>query len=260
MKNIIKNHLKQLFEETFNIPVNKILFFKDKHNPELFVGNIYYGDNKKLNYKFITTPESEDAFTTMLIVPPDDELYYSVYFSNLIEKNNLYRKVRSCYNLNHKYEQYRLDEYDSAIVVRQIVKNNQVTVTHDFRLHIFSVNGLDKNSVCESQLKTNLVLEWTDDSFITVKDSYLVQNVHYPNMRRILSFQGHGRKEMEHNEDTYNFILDIIHQNFIHFIADYQNGTLPIEAMTIEEVYKTNHTELNYRFISENLVRDMILI
>ena len=63
---------------------------------------------------------------------------------------------------------------------------------------------------------------------------------------------------MVYNE--FNCRANDILYYYIHFIADDQNGTLPIEDMTIEEVYKTNHTELNYRFISENLVRDMSLI
>jgi len=260
VKNIIKRHLKQLFEETFNLAVNKIIFLKDKHNPELFVGNVYYGDNKKLKHKFMTTPENENEFTTTLIIPPDAALYHTDYFTSLIEKHELYGKIRSCYNLNHKYKQYRLDECESPIVIKQTVKNNTASVAHEFKLHIFSVNGLNKNSASDHRLKINLFLEWNDDSLITVRDSYLVQNVHYPHMRRILAFQGHGRKELERNEATYDFILDIIHQNFIHFIADDQNGTLPIEDMTIEEVYKTNHKELNYKFISDNLVRDMVLI
>lgn len=260
MKDIIKYHLKQLFEETFNIPVNKIRFSKNKYNSKLFSGNVYYGDNKKLKYTFTTTPDSEDSFTTQLIIPTDDDLYQADYFTGLIKKNDIYRKVRSCYNLNHKYKQYRLDEYDSPIVVKQTVKNNQSSVSHEFKLHIFSINGLDSKSVLAGQLDTNLILEWTDNSLINVRDSYLKQNMHYPNMRRILDFQGHGNKEMEVNEDTYNFILDIIHQNFIHFITDNQNGTLPIDDMTIEDVYNTNHVDLNYKFIAANLVRDMVLI
>lgn len=65
---------------------------------------------------------------------------------------------------------------------------------------------------------------------------------------------------MEPNENTYNFILDVIHQNFIHFIAVHQQDVLPIDDMTIEEVYKTNHVDLNYKFIAANLVRDMVSI
>lgn len=260
MKNLIKNHLKTLFEETFNIPVNKILFFKHKHHPKLFVGNVYYGENKKLKYQFLTVPENENSFTTTLVIPPSDELYHSAYFINLMATHEVYKRVRSCYNLNHKYKQYRFDEYDSSVIVRQTVTDNQATVVHEFSLHIFSLIGVDKKSVTENQLDTNLVLEWKDDGLIKVRDSYLRQNMHYPNMRRILSFQGHGDKEMEPNEDTYNFILDIIHQNFIHFIADHQRGVLPVDDLTIEEVYQKGHADLNYRFISDNLVRDMALI
>lgn len=260
MKNIIKNHLKQLFEETFNLPVNKILFSENKYNSQIFAGNVYYGDNKKLKYKFTTTPINEDSFITKLVIPNDDDLYQSDYFSGLIESQVIYQKVRSCYNLNHKYKQFRLDEYESPIVIKQTVKNNKVEVTHDFQLHIFSVNGLNSKSVLEGQLDTNIFLEWTDNNLINVRDPYLKQNTYYPNKRRIIAFQGHGDQNMEQNEDTYNFILDIIHQNFIHFIAYHQRGTVPIDEMTIEEVYKTDHAELNYRFIAENLVRDMSLI
>lgn len=260
MKDVIKHHLKQLFEETFNIPVNKILFSKNKYSSQIFSGNVYYGDNKKLKYKFMTTPENDDSFTTKLVIPTDDDLYHSAYFSSLIENHTIYKKVRSCYNLNHKYKQFRLDEYDSPIVVKQTVKNNKAEVTHEFNLHIFSVNGLNSKSASEGQLDTNLALEWTDDGLINVRDSYLKQNIHYPNRRRILAFQGHGDNQMEPNENTYNFILDIIHQNFIHFVTVHQQGVLPIDDMTMEEVYKTNHVDLNYKFIADNLVRDMVLI
>lgn len=260
MKNIIKHHLKQLFEETFNITVNKILFSKNKYNSQLFAGNVYYGDNKKLKYKFTTTPINEDSFTTKLVIPPDDDLYHSAYFSGLLDNHIIYQKVRSCYNLNHKYKQFRLDEYDSPIVVKQTVKNNKAEVTHEFKLHIFSVVGLSSKTASEGQLDTNLVLEWTDDGLINVRDSYLKQNMHYPNRRRILSFQGHGDQKMERNEETYDFILDIIHQNFIHFIAYRQQADLPIDDMTIEDVYKTNHVDLNYKFIAASLVRDMVSI
>jgi len=260
MKNIIKHHLKQLFEETFNITVNNILFSKNKYNSQLFAGNVYYGDNKKLKYKFTTTPINEDSFTTKLVIPPDDDLYHSAYFSGLLDNHIIYQKVRSCYNLNHKYKQFRLDEYDSPIVVKQTVKNNKAEVTHEFKLHIFSVVGLSSKTASEGQLDTNLVLEWTDDGLINVRDSYLKQNMHYPNRRRILSFQGHGDQKMERNEETYDFILDIIHQNFIHFIAYRQQADLPIDDMTIEDVYKTNHVDLNYKFIAASLVRDMVSI
>ena len=260
MKNIIKHHLKQLFEDTFNVSVNKILFCKNKYNSQILTGNVYYGDNKKLKYTFTTTPVNEDSFTTQLVIPTDDDLYHSAYFSGLLNSHVIYQKVRSCYNLNHKYKQFRLDEYDSPIVVKQTVKNNKAEVTHEFKLHIFSVIGLSSKSVTEGLLDTNLVLEWTDNGLINVRDSYLKQNMHYPNQRRILAFQGHGDQKMEPNEETYNFILDIIHQNFIHFIAEHQQGTVPIDEMTIEEVYQKDHADLNYRFISDNLVREMSLI
>lgn len=260
MKDLIKNHLKTLFEETFNIPVNKILFSKNKYNPAFFAGNVYYGENKKLKYKFSTVPINEESFTTQLVIPTDDDLYQSDYFSGLIENHVIYQKVRSCYNLNHKYKQFRLDEYESPIVIKQTVKNNKAEVTHDFKLHIFSVNGLNSKSVLEGQLDTNIFLEWTDNSLINVRDSYLKQSIHYPNKRRMIAFQGHGDQKMEPNEETYNFILDIIHQNFIHFIAEHQQGTVPIDEMTIEEVYQKDHADLNYRFISDNLVREMSLI
>lgn len=259
MKDLIKKHLKTLFEETFNIPVNKIIFSKHNH-PKLFVGNVYYGENKKLKYKFLTVPENDNSFTTTLVIPPADEVYHSAYFMNLMASYDVYKRVRSCYNLNHKYKQYRFDEYDSPVIVRQTVTDNQATVAHEFSLHLFSIDGIDKKSVTENQLDTNLILDWKDDGLIRVRDSYLEQSIYSPNMRRILAFQGHGDKEMEPNEDTYNFILDVMHQNFIHFITDHQCGVLPIDDLTIEEVYQKNHAELNYRFIADNLVRDMSLI
>lgn len=260
MKDIIKHHLKQLFEETFNIPVNKILFSKNKYSSQIFAGNVYYGDNKKLKYKFMTTPVNEDSFITKLVIPTDDDLYHSDYFFGLIEKHVIYQKVRSCYNLNHKYKQFRLDEYDSPIVVKQTVTNNKAELTHEFNLHIFSVIGLSSKTASEGQLDTNLVLEWSDDGLINVRDSYLKKNMHYPSRRRILDFQGHGDQKMEPNEETYDFILNIIHQNFIHFIAYRQQGVLPIDEITIEDVYKTNHVDLNYKFIAASLVCDMVSI
>ena len=260
MKELIKKHLKNLFEDTFHVSVNKIIFSKNKHNPDDIFGNVYYGDNKKLNYKFMTTLKNEHTFTTVLAIPPDDDLYHSDYFSSLIKKNFLYNKVRNSYNLNHKYKQYRLDEADSSIIVRQTVKKDQASVTHDFKLHIFSLHGVDRKSAISGQIDTNLIIEWNDSSLISVCDEYLVPNMHYPNKPRLLNFKGYGKQEIQHSEESYNFILDIIHRNFIYFIAINELGILPIDDISIEDVYKTAYSELNSRFVADNLVRDMVLI
>jgi len=240
IKIFIRNKVIDFFDNQF-CKVNSKLYINNKSSKEKISGHIYYSENDYKNridfyVKFI----DENNYKIEIIISPYNNLYNSKNIQELLDKNILFKKLKSRYLIVDG--SFTLESNLGDITIIKNVKSEVESVNYNSLIKIY--NHINNNNRCSIEIKFDKFnFSYIDNYSSVFKEKNLIK-------KDKDSFY-------EINEENLNSLMDSIYHNFFFAINSFTLGKAFFN-ISIEDIVKLKHNEAIEQYYADKLFKEII--